>query len=54
MPFQISSILIQASIDHTEFAKVASSTLTSQVFYSPFSPNCKSYDGFKTQNLTDD
>lgn len=37
MPFQISSILIQASIDHTEFAKVASSTLTSQVFYSPFS-----------------
>lgn len=24
MPFQISSILIQASIDHTEFAKVAS------------------------------
>lgn len=27
MPFQISSILIQASIDHTEFAKDASSAL---------------------------
>lgn len=52
MPFQISSILIQASIDHTEFAKDASSTLRS--FIPLFSPNCKSYDGIKTQNLTDD
>lgn len=54
MPFQISSILIQASIDHTEFAKDASSTVTSQVFYSPFLSKLLNYDGFKTQNLTDD